>query len=254
MEFYLGCHLPNWLDKFPHSLFVSRTTLYRRKTFPKAKMPWCLDSGAFSEIATHGKWVLPALDYASFINKCSEQIGNLKWAAPQDWMCEPDMLLKTGLTIEDHQKRTVENLIELRQMTSSHVIPVLQGWNLDDYLSHIEQYETAGIDLIEEDTVGLGSVCRRQHTKSAESIIAYLSKLGLAIHAFGFKLTGLKTTGHLLKSADSMAWSFDARNQPPIAGHKHKQCQNCMEWALRWRRKAMLNIEQSQAAQLPLII
>ena len=254
MEFYLGCHLPNWLNKFPYPLFVSRTTLRRRKKFPVANISWCLDSGAFTEIATHGKWTISEGEYASFINRCSDEIGNLVWAAPQDWMCEPDMLDKTGLTIKEHQYRTIDSYLKLRDLTDTHVIPVLQGWNLENYLEHIEQYSQAGVDLKSMDTVGLGSVCRRQDTRHAESIVAYLSQLGLSLHAFGFKLTGLKTTGHLLKSADSMAWSYDARFAPPIEGHKHQHCNNCMEWALRWREKAMRAIARSHAAQLPMLV
>ena len=254
MEFYLGCHLPNWLNKFPYPLFVSRTTLRRRKKFPVANISWCLDSGAFTEIATHGKWTISEGEYASFINRCSDEIGNLVWAAPQDWMCEPDMLDKTGLTIKEHQYRTIESYLKLRDLTETPVIPVLQGWDLENYLDHIEQYSQAGVDLKSMDTVGLGSVCRRQDTRYAESIVAYLSQLGLSLHAFGFKLTGLKTTGHLLKSADSMAWSYNARKNPPIEGHSHKSCGDCMEWALRWREKAMRAIARSHAAQLPMLV
>ena len=39
----------------------------------------------------------------------------LEWAAPMDWMCEPAMLARTGLTVEDHQRRTVANFLELRE-------------------------------------------------------------------------------------------------------------------------------------------
>ena len=199
-----------------------------------------------------GGWELTTDEYVAEVRRYVDEIGKLDWAAPQDWMCEPDMLDKTGLTIKEHQYRTIESYLKLRDLTETPVIPVLQGWDLENYLDHIEQYSQAGIDLKTMDTVGLGSVCRRQNTKHAESIVAYLSQLGLSLHAFGFKLTGLKTTGHLLKSADSMAWSYDARYAQPIEGHSHQNCANCMEWALRWREKAMKVISQSCAAQLPM--
>jgi len=228
MEFYLGSNAPHWLDRCPYPLFVSRTRLARRKKLPKAIIPWCLDSGAFTEIATHGKWTISEAEYASFINRYSDEIGNLVWAAPQDWMCEPDMLDKTGLTIKEHQYRTIESYLKLRDLTETPVIPVLQGWDLENYLDHIEQYSQAGIDLKSMDTVGLGSVCRRQDTRYAESIVAYLSQLGLSL--------------------------YNARKNPPIEGHSHKSCGDCMEWALRWREKAMRAIARSHAAQLPMLV
>ena len=234
-------------------MFISRTQLYKRKTLPRAIAPWCLDSGAFSEIATHGKWTISESEYVSFVDRCAEEIGLLQWVAPMDWMCEPDMLLKTGLSIDEHQKRTTENVVNLRELTNVPVIPVLQGWYLEDYLSHVEQYRQAGIPLETEPTVGLGSVCRRQNTTYAEAVVAHLTGLGLSLHAFGFKLTGLRTTGHLLKSADSMAWSYDGRVNGPMLYHKHKTCANCIDWALQWRNKALNAIRNSKAAQLPMV-
>ena len=253
MEFYLGTHIPSWLSRFTIPMFISGTKLYERKTLPRAIAPWCLDSGAFSEIATHGKWTILESEYASFADRCAEEIGLLQWVAPMDWMCEPDMLLKTGLSIDEHQKCTTENVVNLRELTDVPVIPVLQGWHLEDYLGHVEQYRQAGIFLESEPTVGLGSVCRRQNTTYAEAIVAHLARLGISLHAFGFKLTGLRTTGHLLKSADSMAWSFNARMNPPLPNHTHKSCAQCFDWALQWRKKALNAIRNSKAAQLPMV-
>lgn len=73
-------------------------------------------------------------------------IGRLDWAAPQDWMCEPHMLQKTGMSIAEHQSRTTLSVLELRRMLDGEgvpIVPVLQGWRLDDYLRHVEQYRTA---------------------------------------------------------------------------------------------------------------
>jgi len=52
-----------------------------------------------------------------------------------DWMSEPIMLAKTGLTVAVHQARTVANYLALRDLAPDlPFIPVLQGWRLDDYL------------------------------------------------------------------------------------------------------------------------
>ena len=42
-------------------------------------------------------------------------------------MCEPFILHKTGLTIEDHQKITVARYARLLDLTNVYVMPVLQG-------------------------------------------------------------------------------------------------------------------------------
>jgi hypothetical protein len=39
-----------------------------------------------------------------------------------------------------------------------------------------------------------------------------------SLHGFGLKETGLARFSHLLASADSMAWSPDARRKPRLAG------------------------------------
>ena len=45
-----------------------------------------------------------------------------------DWMCEPAMLARTGLTVAEHQAGTVANYLELRAAAPElPFIPVLQG-------------------------------------------------------------------------------------------------------------------------------
>jgi hypothetical protein len=38
----------------------------------------------------------------------------------------------------------------------------------------------------------------------------------------------------VIESADSMAWSFEARRERPFPGHTHKNCANCLDYALAW--------------------
>jgi hypothetical protein len=50
------------------------------------------------------------------------------------------------------------------------------------------------------------------------------------------KTGGLHLYGHRLASADSMAWSYAARREPPLPGCTgHKNCANCLRYAGRWR-------------------
>jgi hypothetical protein len=254
MRFFLGTHHPHWLGELDVPLFVSRRALEGRRTFPRARAPWALDSGGFSELTIHGAWQLAPRAYVEHVRRFLDEIGGLAWAAPQDWMCEPDMLKRTGLDVAEHQRRTVANLLELRTLAPDlPIIPVLQGWALGDYLDCADAYEAAGVRLVDEPVVGIGTVCRRQNTASATNIIAVLAAEGLKLHGFGFKATGLKAVGEKLVSADSLAWSYQARRNPPLfeCRGRHKNCANCPRYALEWRQELLDGVER-EGRQLPL--
>lgn len=240
MLFYLGTHLPHWLRRTDVPLFISRRPLARRKP-PVARGPWVLDSGGFTELSLHGQWQVSPVEYTMEVQRLSTAIGKMEWAAPQDWMCEPWIVAKTGLSVREHQQRTVANILLLRQLAPEiPFAPVLQGWTPEDYMTHVAMYRDAGLKLADEKIVGVGSVCRRQHTTEAGRIFGQLHDLGLRLHGFGVKVSGLKTYGSFLTSADSMAWSRNARWQPPLpqcVGHKN--CANCFEYAMQWREKVV---------------
>ena len=235
--FYLGTHQPHWLARTDVPLFVSRRRLAEYKTLPRAIGPWAQDSGGFTELAMHGRWTLSAAQYAADTRRYFWEVGLMAFAAPQDWMCEPSMLARTGLSVRQHQERTTDNYGELVALAPDLPwMPVLQGWALGDYLRHVEDYDRVGVDLRTVARVGVGSVCRRQSTEEAAAIFGALHGLGLSLHGFGVKTGGLMAAHSYLDSADSMAWSFHARKSPPLPGHTtHKNCANCLPFALQWR-------------------
>lgn len=255
-RFFLGAHHPHWLAdaRFADvSLFVSHRSLSRYRTLPRAVGAWALDSGGFTELSLHGRWTLPAADYARAVLRYRDEVGGLAWASPQDWMCEPVMLKATGLTVEEHQARTVASVQELRAL-GAPVIPVLQGWGLWDYLRHVEDYDRAGIDLRREPVVGVGTVCRRQQTGMAATLIHMLHAEGIRTHGFGFKATGLRACHTAMASADSLAWSYHARREPPMPGHgaRHKNCANCPDFALDWRADLLASLPRVSGWTAPL--
>lgn len=255
MDFYLGTHEPSWLGRTEVPLFISRRRLARLKRLPRALGPWALDSGGFTELTLHGRWVTGARSYVAEVRRWSEEIGQLRWAACQDWMCEPFMLNRTGLSVSEHQRRTIDSYRELRDLAPDLPwVPVLQGWTVGDYWRHVEAYAQAGVDLGRLPLVGLGSVCRRQSALRATALLASLAVVdGLSLHGFGFKLKGLEGAAPYLASADSLAWSYHARRRPPLPGCSHKSCVNCLAYALRWRlRVEGLGAEaQAVAASAP---
>lgn len=244
MIFYLGTHIVTWLRQVNFPLFVSHRRLRQYRTLPRAAVPWALDSGGFTELNMHGRWMSAPGQYAEAIDRYAADIGRLTWAAPQDWMCEPVVRAQTGLSVDVHQELTIASVLTLRSLVGSGtpVIPVLQGWELADYPRHVERYARAGLDLTLEPVVGLGSVCRRQHTNEIDALVRDLSSAGLRLHGFGVKTQGLRLFGDLLASADSLAWSMAARRDgQKSAGRSwcgstgHKNCANCLAYASAWR-------------------
>ena len=233
MRFYLGTHMPHWLATAGVPLFVSRRRLEDRRRMPKACASWALDSGGFTELEKFGGWQMTADAYADLVLSIAERVGRMDWAAPQDWMCEPHMLRRTGLSVDEHQGRTVENFVALRERLGHLVIPVLQGWSLADYERCWDRYEGAGVNLGNEPTVGLGSVCRRQATSQIGRIVEAMHDRGASLHGFGVKSAGVRAYGHLLRSADSMAWSFAGRLRGPCP----KGCANHLHYAVEWRER-----------------
>jgi hypothetical protein len=239
--FYLGTHHVGWLERTPVPLFVSHRRLGERRRLPRALGAWALDSGGFTELALHGRWTTSPATYATAVRRYRDEIGWLAWAAPMDWMCEPFMLARTGLSVRQHQERTVANLLELRALAPDlPFVPVLQGWTPADYVHGcVELYDRAGVDLRSEPVVGLGSVCRRQSTGEIHVIVEALALLGLALHGFGVKTSGLARYAEHLASADSLAWSYEARRSDSLPGCRHRNCANCLRYALRWREQVL---------------
>lgn len=241
-RFYLGTNKANWLygKGSRHPLFLSVRTLDNIKNLRPALVDWCLDSGGFTELTLYNEWRTTPQEYIDKVQRVSE-MGRLMWASPQDWMCEPHMIAKTGRTVEEHQHRTCENYATLRDLGPGlPIIPVLQGWHPDDYRRHVDIYGEYGIDLRAASTVGLGSFCRRANVAGVRELVIDLAASGLGLHGFGLKQDGLRLFGNHLQSSDSMAWSlagrFAGQKGQHLCGqpHRAKSCADCWDWAQMW--------------------
>lgn len=211
--FFVGLHQPSDAQHFGQSC-ISINRIRDRKS-PFAVGDWIMDSGAFTEISTHGRYRQSSAEYAKAARRWVGN-GNLLAIVAQDYMCEPFILKKTGLTVADHHRLTIERYDELlAESLPVHVMPTLQGFDPADYVRHIELY---GDRLKAGMWVGVGSVCKRNG--SPIDVINVLSAIkmvrpDLRLHGFGLKRSALAHPGvrALLYSADSMAWSFAARKQ-----------------------------------------
>ncbi|MBW3635010.1 MAG: hypothetical protein KY445_00920 [Armatimonadetes bacterium] len=215
MRFFVGIHDPHQAFDFAEC-FISVNRLWKRKS-DFAVGEWILDSGAFTELDKHGCYreERSVANYAAQIRRW-KRCGHLLAAVAQDYMCEPIMLEKTGLSVAEHQRLTVERYDALMaEETGVTILPVLQGFKPRDYAAHIEQY---GERLASGAWVGVGSVCKRQGSPFViMQVLMAIRRVrpDLRLHGFGVKLTSLADgdVRAALYSADSMAWSYSARMQ-----------------------------------------
>lgn len=210
--FFVGMHQPCDAWRVP-AAFISVHRLKARRSGFRVRR-WVMDSGAFRTIELHGGYPHPPEEYAAHIRRFARN-GRLLAAVAQDYMCEPHMLARTGLTIADHQRMTIERYDGLLSCDTggTYVMPVLQGYAPHDYVAHIRQY---GQRLKNRMWVGVGSVCKRNSDPVAiENVLLAISRErpDLRLHGFGIKTTALRSgiVSNLLFSGDSLSWSYAAR-------------------------------------------
>lgn len=190
-----------------------------------------------------------AWDLQSYLDLAQSLGSACSWYAQADWCCEPGVAqdraerrrrigltaMSLGFCLQETQIREVlaerdfahiQNVDRRRRLTIENSIrppvPVLQGWEADDYRYSAELLRTAwqpweglyGIKLI-----GIGSVCRRSLNDPVHGVYSILRAVedlvpeGAKVHLFGVKGRALQDlAGHpLVASADSMAYDFQAR-------------------------------------------
>lgn len=233
-------------------LLLSHRNLMNRRTLPRSLGRWTLDSGGFTELSMFGGWVTTVADYIEGARRYRDEIGNMEWAAIQDWMCEPFIVENTGLSVFEHQERTIWSYLDLMHRAPDVPwMPVLQGWELGDYRHHIDMYADEGIDLTVLPVVGIGSVCRRQGSKEIDAVIRSIAGTGIRLHGFGVKTNGLRLSHDVMQSADSASWSLTARMEYiRLPGHQHRVCNHCLPWALQWRAKLLRSLRTTSVKRV----
>lgn len=218
--FFVGLHQPGDAHRFPRAC-VSINRLRGRKK-PLGDVEVLVDSGAFTELNLHGRYRDSVETYAAELHRLwTGGVVRILAAVAQDYMCEQFMLEKTGLTIEDHQRLTIERYDALVEALDRRfggvcpfpVLPVLQGYSAGDYVRHLQAY---GDRLTRGMWVGVGSVCKRNSNPGQIAEVLEPIKRerpDLRLHGFGVKQTALLNAGvrSLFETTDSMAWSFAAR-------------------------------------------
>lgn len=254
-DYYLGVPEPSWLNR-PDGVpkFVSAARFARYRTggdrWPVgAQVRYAIDSGAYIALNGTNKqvpWFADDDTYGGMVARYADNSGYPPdFCAPRDMPCEPNVRKITGLSVRDHQEMSTDSYLWLeREFPWLPWVPVLQGWEPDDYRVHERMYQDAGVDLAAAKRVGIGSICRRGHLPGIVEVIEQFAEDGYQLHGFGIKTTALPAIGHLLRSADSMAWSFHARkSKTRLNGCEHTgDCRNCYRYAAHWRGQVLASL------------
>ena len=209
-----------------------------------------VDSGGYSFIFGKGEYTTTNKEYLEYVEKHQPELFALR-----DYPCEPDVLEEHDRTVEEHQEMTIEKHKELRELMKefdikSKPLSVIQGWEIEDYLDHIERMKEE--DLITEH-IGIGSICRRGQDEEIRRIILEVNKSlpdYCKIHAFGVKSNILRFADvcEVLHSADSMAYEYSEQYGQRISGTKTKSFRDSTMAYLKFKKEInrMIKTQQSQ--------
>lgn len=175
-----------------------------------------IDSGGFPSSFIHNGYNKSDDEYLHFVKKT-----NADFFALRDYPCEPQILKKYDVTAKDQILRTVNHHIKLLDLIedfdiSAKPVPVIQGWEIDDYLFCIDIFREHGLIENGFDYVAIGSLCRRHAIHQIRKIILTVRnelRSSIKLHCFGTKISVLKDLAvwRAVYSVDSGAWDFDAR-------------------------------------------
>lgn len=174
---------------------------------------WMLDSGGFTIGMREGTKGYPANkiveypwskdDYVRFVNKWKPQVA---WT--MDYAVK---IANTQDVLKEKQRRTIENTIYLKDKIQSPTVlgAVLQGWENQDYLRHLDMYKDAGV-IQPWFAIGF-SLSRLNMATTLDTIMEIKRELPgwVKFHGFSVKLSTLNKFPRLAKflySADSAAW------------------------------------------------
>jgi hypothetical protein len=208
--FFLGTANARWLADLDVPLCLAYHHLAGRRTLPRARAPWLLDSGAYGRLTKHGGWDdLSPRAYVDGVRRLADEVGNLAFAGQMDWLVGDDQLRRTGLPVAAHQWNTVINYVELVELWGGDpvdcpIIPSLQGRTERDFHACWDLFSRYGVDLATLPRVGIGSIASHEATPETAAIVESLfDRAPLTFHGYGVKGGGLSRYGHLIASSDT---------------------------------------------------
>lgn len=166
-----------------------------------------LDCGGFTMLNKYSDYPFSVVNYANLVVRLRPH-----YYATMDYPCEPEISRSIGLMRnEDRIKATVENVIKLaewEEQLPGQMVPIIQGYSLDEYLYCLNLHCQAGTI---RDYMAVGSMCRRISNEELGNLIPGIyyaaQKAGCSkLHFFGLKLSpGLEPYNDMIWSRDSAA-------------------------------------------------
>jgi len=197
--------LRSWMGEFPTMIVASSAwdgkRLRRTSTVTDGRELVC-DSGGFLAARRWGEFPYSEAEYVEWA-----MTHNPDWLATMDYCAEPELGRES---VEWCIRHTMDRA---RYLMATYPdlpwLPVIQGDEVADYLTCINQYKQ--FDLV-RDYMGVGSLCRRTRLAEIEEIV---STLGWALpdtkfHLFGVKLSAARSPilHKYAASLDTSAWQW----------------------------------------------
>ena len=212
MIYYYGIGQREHVDLTPQFL-ISYYAMKSTKKVWDTQKNWMLDSGGFTIGMREGTKNHPLNkiveypwskdDYINFVNIWKPQVA---WT--MDYAVK---VANTPDVLHTKQVRTIENTIYLKDRIQAPTAlgAVLQGWENEDYLKHLDMYKEAGV-IQPWFAIGF-SLARLSLPTTLSTIIDIRKSLPawVKFHGFSVKLATLNKYPRLTKflySADSAAW------------------------------------------------
>lgn len=203
-----------------------------------------LDSGAFGSAFWDGGYTYGPDDYLGIVEKIMPEL----WVT-MDYPCEPNIL--PDMPVLERIEKTIKNTKALCTAPFPGLLPVIQGWLIEDYLYCIERMEKESLIM---PVMGIGSICRRGSQRNIVAIVSEIKRQlpKVKLHAFGVKISALNyNNGELLNYLDSLdtaAWQFNEKDE--LGGWRPRSHQEIYKRLIGYQEK--LNSKISGPYQLVL--
>lgn len=202
---------------FPINVMFSAFWFWKRPRFrgkprmPKTTQNLFLDSGGYQAFTRFSGYPFNVEQYARYVERVKPT-----FVATMDYPCEKELTLLDSR--KDRVKETVNNAVELVDLEATmgfdaEVVPVIQGYLIEDYMHCISLYNEVGLCL---EHVAVGSLCKRKNSKEIRDILLAIrySLPNSKIHAFGLTLSALKDLAIVqsINSFDTQAWLWEIKS------------------------------------------
>lgn len=183
----------------------SREWRIRNRWMKQFGLRW-LDCGGFTLLNRFEDYPFSVGNYMNFVAGMKPH-----WYATMDYPCEPEISRSVGLKANvERIHATVMNAVKTLDMEEmvpgSTAVPVIQGYELDEYLYCLRLHNEAGTI---RDYMAVGSMCRRLTNRQIGELIPAIYERAKSygctkLHYFGLKLSpGLIPVERYIWSRDS---------------------------------------------------